>query len=260
MGHRVPLNDVARIVKDVGPNQIGREQLQRKLVVSCNTAGRDLGSVVRDIQRVVDPLLLRAPGYRVEYGGQFESAAQANRILLGVSALVIVGIACLLNMAFGSLRDTFLILLNLPLALIGGILGVWISGGILSVASIIGFITVFGIATRNGILLVSHIRHLQKFEGVRDLAEAVRRGALERLVPILMTALASGLALVPIALSGDRPGNEIQTPMAIVILFGLMSSMTLNIFLVPALYLRFGKPTAAVGSTESSGPPTSVLS
>jgi Cu/Ag efflux pump CusA len=133
--------------------------------------------------------------------------------------------------------------LNLPLALIGGVAGVFVGGGVLSVASLIGFITVFGIATRNGIMLVSHIRHLQEHEGVADFREAVRRGAMERLVPILMTALAAGLALVPLALGGEKPGNEIQTPMAIVILFGLLTSMVLNMVLVPALYLELGRPS-----------------
>jgi Cu/Ag efflux pump CusA len=154
----------------------------------------------------------------------------------------VLGIALLLNLAFGSARDAFLIMVNLPLALIGGLIGVWLSGGVLSVASLIGFITVFGIATRNGIMLVSHIRHLQEREGVSDFREAVRRGAMERLVPILMTALAAGLALIPLAIGGGKPGNEIQTPMAIVILFGLLTSMVLNVLIVPALYLRFGKP------------------
>ena len=134
-------------------------------------------------------------------------------------------------------------MLNLPLALIGGVAGVFVGGGELSVASLIGFITVFGIATRNGIMLVSHIRHLQEHEGVADFREAVRRGAMERLVPILMTALAAGLALVPLALGGEKPGNEIQTPMAIVILFGLLTSMVLNMVLVPALYLELGRPS-----------------
>lgn len=148
----------------------------------------------------------------------------------------------MLYAGFRSLRDTLLIMLNLPLALIGGVLGVAVSGGTLSVASLIGFITVFGVAARNGIMLVSHIRHLQLVEGVTSFSEAVRRGAIERLAPILMTALAAGLALVPLALRGDRPGNEILSPMASVIVFGLASATLLNMALVPALYLRFGRP------------------
>jgi Cu/Ag efflux pump CusA len=180
-------------------------------------------------------------GYRVEYGGQFESAEHAGTFLIVVGALVVVGIGFLLYLAFASVRDALLIMANLPLALIGGVAGVLIAGGTVSVASLIGFITVFGIATRNGIMLVSHIRHLQEHEGVADFREAVFRGAMERLAPILMTALAAGLALIPLALGGGKPGNEIQTPMAIVILFGLLTSMLLNMLVVPALYLRFGR-------------------
>jgi Cu/Ag efflux pump CusA len=244
-GAKVPLHSLARIQKDTGPNLILREQVERKIVVQCNVAGRDVTSVVQDIQRLVNPVLAAAPGYRVEYAGQFESAAEASRILTLVGVAVIVGIAFLLYLAFRSARDATLIMLNLPLALIGGVVGVFASGGVLSVASLIGFITVFGIATRNGIMLVSHIRHLQQQEGVRDFREAVFRGAMERLIPIFMTALAAGLALIPLALGGGKPGNEIQTPMAIVILFGLLTSMVLNMVIVPALYLRFGRPATA---------------
>ena len=241
-GVRVPLRELAEILKDTGPNAISREQVERKIVVSCNVAGRDIASVVRDCEEVIAPIIATVPGYRVEFGGQFESAAAAGRILVLVGLAVVVGIGFLLHLAFRSARDAALVMLNLPLALIGGVAGVFISGGVLSVASLIGFITVFGIATRNGIMLVSHIRHLQEHEGVTDFREAVRRGALERLVPILMTALSAGLALIPLALGGDKPGNEIQTPMAIVILFGLLTSMVLNMIIVPAMYFRLGRP------------------
>jgi CzcA family heavy metal efflux pump len=244
-GAKVPLRTLARIIKDTGPNTISREQVERKIVVSANVAGRDVTSVVRDIQKLVKPLVAAQAGYRVDYGGQFESAASASRALLLLGVAVVIGIGFLLHLAFGSARDAALVMLNLPLALIGGVAGVFAGGGVLSVASLIGFITVFGIATRNGIMLVSHIRHLQEKEGVRDLREAVFRGSLERLAPILMTALAAGLALIPLALSGGRPGNEIQTPMALVILFGLLTSMLLNMVVVPALYLRFGRPVKA---------------
>ena len=240
-GAKVPLRSLARILRDSGPNQILREQVERKIVVQCNVAGRDVTGVVRDIQKLVNPIVSAAPGCRAEYAGQFESAAEAGRTLMLVSLGVIIGIGFLLYLAFNSTRDAALIMLNLPLALIGGVAGVFVSGGVLSVASLIGFITVFGIATRNGIMLVSHVRHLQEHEGVSDFREAVRRGAMERLVPILMTGLAAGLSLIPLALGGEKPGNEIQTPMAIVILFGLLSSMILNMLIVPALYLRFGK-------------------
>ena len=251
-GAKVPLSTLARIVKDSGPNTVSREQVERKIVVQCNVAGRDVTGVVKDCQRLIDPIITSASGYRVEYAGQFESAAEANRLLVILGLVVVIGIGFLLHLAFGSARDAALVMLNLPLALIGGVAGVFVSGGVLSVASVIGFITVFGIATRNGIMLVSHIRHLQEHEGVTDFTEAVRRGAMERLVPILMTALAAGLALIPLAIGGGKPGNEIQTPMAIVILFGLLTSMILNMLIVPALYLRFGR------AVTSSRQPTSI--
>jgi Cu/Ag efflux pump CusA len=180
------------------------------------------------------------PGYHVEYGGQFESAEQASHTLLLLGSGVMAGIFLLLFMAFRSTRDALLVMLNLPLAMIGGVLGVYVSGGILSVAAIIGFITLFGIATRNGVMMIAHIRHLIDNGIVPDALTAVTRGAEERLVPILMTALAAGLALVPLALSAGKPGSEIQAPMAVVILFGLLTSTALNMFVVPALYLRFG--------------------
>ncbi len=243
-GAKIPLRTVARVYKDTGPNTISRENVERKIVVMCNVSGRDVGSVVEEIRRRVDPIVAAEPGYRVEYGGQFEAAQEASRRLLFLGVAVVIGIGFLLHLAFGSARDAVLVMLNLPLALIGGVVGVFVSGGVLSIASIIGLIAVFGIATRNGIILVSHIRHLQVHEGVTDLREAVFRGALERLAPVLMTALTTGLALIPLALGGGEPGNEIQTPMAIVVLFGLLSSMLLNMIVVPALYLRFGRPLA----------------
>lgn len=243
-GAKVPLKTLADVQKVTGPNAISREGVERKIVVMSNVAGRDVASVVSDIRAKVDPLL--PAGYRVEYGGQFEAAEGAGRLLALLSVGVILGIGLILHTAFGSVRDALLVMVNLPLALIGGVVGVFLSGGVLSIASIIGFITVFGIATRNGIMLVSHIRHLHEKEGVGDFREAVHRGSLERLAPILMTALAAGLALIPLALGGGKPGNEIQTPMAVVVLFGLLSSMLLNMLVVPALYLRFGRSTGGV--------------
>ena len=210
-----------------------RENVQRRIVVQSNVSGRDLRSVVNDIQARVGQNVRLPQGYHVEYGGQFESEAQASTQLLWLSLGVVIAIFFILSAAFGSSRDGLLIMLNLPLALIGGVLGVYLAGGVLSVASIVGFITLFGIATRNGIMLVSHIRHLQEQEGVTDFRTAVIRGAAERLVPILMTALAAGLALVPIALSAGEPGSEIQAPMAMVIMFGLASSTALNMIVVP---------------------------
>ncbi len=244
-GNKVRLRELTELRRDSGPNAISREQVQRKIVVMCNVADRDTASVVADVRAVVDPLIATEPGYSVEYGGQFEAAEKAGRLLSLLGAAVVVGIGFLLHLAFGNARDALFVMVNLPLALIGGVAGVMVSGGSLSVASVIGFITVFGIAARNGIMLVSHFRHLQEHEGVTDFREAVRRGAEERLAPILMTALATALALLPLALGGGKPGNEIQTPMAIVILGGLSTSMLLNMILVPALYLRFGRPVGA---------------
>ena len=239
-GARIPLSALADIRNDRAPYYITRENVQRKMVVMANVAGRDLASVVDDIRRNVAAQVKLPAGYHVEYGGQFESAEEAGRTLLFLGVGVIVGIFLLLFVAFRTARDALLVMLNLPLAIIGGVIGVFAAGGVLSVASIIGFITLFGIVTRNGVMMIAHIHHLVEHEGVGDATEAVRRGAEERLVPILMTALAAGLALVPLALAAGQPGSEIQSPMAIVILFGLGSSTLLNMIVVPALYLRFG--------------------
>lgn len=197
--------------------------------------------MVKDTRQRIEANIALPSGYHVEYGGQFESAEAASRTLLLLGALVIVGIFLLLYLAFDSTRDALLVMLNLPLALLGGVAGVWLSGGVLSVASIIGFITLFGIATRNGVMLIAHIHQLARVEGVADPIERVRRGAIERLVPTVMTALATALALVPLTLSAGQPGSEIQAPMAIVILAGLLSSTVLNMIVLPALYLRFGQ-------------------
>ena len=239
-GARIPLSALADIRNDRAPYYITRENVQRKMVVMANVAGRDLASVVDDIRRNVAAQVKLPAGYHVEYGGQFESAEEAGRTLLFLGVGVVVGIFLLLFVAFRTARDALLVMLNLPLAIIGGVIGVFAAGGVLSVASIIGFITLFGIVTRNGVMMIAHIHHLVEHEGVGDATEAVRRGAEERLVPILMTALAAGLALVPLALAAGQPGSEIQSPMAIVILFGLGSSTLLNMIVVPALYLRFG--------------------
>jgi CzcA family heavy metal efflux pump len=238
---QVPLSAVATIERDRGPNFIMRENVQRRLVVQCNVSGRDLRSVVDDIRTRISQAVTLPQGYHIEYGGQFDSAARASRQLLWLSLGVVVAIFFVLTSAFGSARDAWLIMLNLPLALIGGVMGVYLAGGVLSVASLVGFITLFGIATRNGIMLISHIRHLRENDGVADFHTAIVRGATERLVPILMTALSAGLALVPIAMSMGEPGSEIQAPMATVILFGLLSSTALNMIVVPVLYDRFGR-------------------
>ncbi len=239
---QVPLSAVADIQQERVPNLISRENVQRKIVVMCNVAERDVGGVVDDIRRSVTDSVELPQGYYVEYGGQFESATETNRRLLLIGCIVVLVIGFLLHLAFRSARDAGLIMVNFPLALIGGVAGVLASGETLTVASLIGFITVFGIAARNGIMLVSHVRHLQLHEGVADYREAVRRGAMERLAPIVMTALAAGLALIPLALRGEKPGTEILTPMAVVILFGLLSSTFLNMIVLPTLLLRLGLP------------------
>jgi Cu/Ag efflux pump CusA len=246
LGGKVPLAMLAEVKKDLGPNTISREDVQRKIVVSSNVAGRDLQGVVRDIQRNVAKNVPLPQGYYVTYGGQFESADEASQTIGLLSVLVIGGIVLLLMAALRSLRDSLIILVNLPLALIGGIFGIFLSGGVLSVASLIGLITLFGIAARNGIMMVSHIRHLMEEEG-EIFESAVERGAIERLSPILMTALCAGLALLPLVLRGGEPGSEILTPMATVILAGLFSSTALNMIVVPALYLRFGGPAVEKG-------------
>jgi len=244
-GALVPLRALASLSEERTPNYVSREDVQRKIAVTCNVAGRDVAGVVADVQAALAADGGLPPGYRVEYGGQFESAEETGRLLTVLGAGVVVAIAGLLYLLFRSLRDTLLVLLNLPLALAGGILGVALMGGTLTVAALIGFIAVFGVAARNGIMLVAHVRHLQAHEGERDFRAAVRRGALERLCPILMTALAAGLALVPLALRGEEPGSEILTPMAVVILAGLLSATLLNVLLVPAITLRHGRPLAA---------------
>jgi Cu/Ag efflux pump CusA len=245
-GAKVPLRAVAQLAPSTGPNLISREDVERKIVVMCNVSGRDVASVVADVRALVDPIVADSQGYRVEYGGQFEAAEDAGRMLLLLGLGVVLGIALILHLALGSARDAFLVMLNLPLALIGGVAAVALTSGVLSVASLIGFITVFGIAARNGIMLVTHVRHLQLEEGVTSMREAVMRGALERVAPILMTALAAGLALIPLALAGEEPGNEIQSPMAVVILGGLLTSTALNMLVVPAIYLRYGRPAVHV--------------
>jgi CzcA family heavy metal efflux pump len=246
-GDTVPIRVLADVRREMGANMILRENVQRRIVVSCNVSGRDLGSVVEDIQAAVARQVPMPDGYRVEYGGQFESQQSATQRLMILGGAAVAGLFMMLVLAFGRTRDALLIMLNLPLALIGGVAGVFLAGGVLSVASIIGFITLFGIATRNGIMLVSHIRHLIDAEGVQDFREAVERGAHERVIPILMTAMTAGLALIPLGLSGGEAGSEIQTPMAIVILCGLTTSTLLNMVVVPTLYLRYAGPPTATG-------------
>ena len=235
-GGRVPVSAVADVREDRSPNFISRENVQRKITVTANVAGRDLGSVVEDVQNAVGSRVTLPNGYRIEYSGQFESSQQAASLLFWLSIAVVIAMFFILAAAFGSSSLAALIMVNLPLALIGGVAGVFWSGGVLSIASIIGLIALLGIAARNGIMLISHIEYLRNEEGVSDLREAVVQGSIDRVVPILMTALCTGLALVPVALGAGEPGSEIQAPMATVIIFGLISSTALNMLVVPAAY------------------------
>lgn len=238
-GQKVPLSYVADIRSVTGPNTINRENVQRKIVISANVSERDLRSVVNEIQDRVEANIRLPEGYHIEYGGQFESGAAPSRTLLLTSLMSLLVIFMLLYNEFKDVKESGVILLNLPLALIGGVIILWLTSGEISIPAIIGFISLFGIATRNGMLLISHYTHLRG-EGM-GLRESVIQGSLDRLNPILMTALSSALALIPLALNGDLPGNEIQSPMATVILGGLLTSTFLNGFIIPIVYLIMNK-------------------
>ena len=233
-GQRIPVSYVADVVSTVGPNTVSRENVKRKIVISANTSGRDLRGVVNDVQAIIDAEVKLPEGYHVEYGGQFESEQSASRTLLLTSLMSVVVIFLLLYMQFKNASQSGVILLNLPLALIGGVFALMLTSGEISIPAIIGFISLFGIATRNGMLLISHYNDLRE-SGI-SLRESILQGSLDRLNPILMTALTSALALIPLALRGDLPGNEIQSPMAQVILGGLLTSTFLNAFIVPIVY------------------------
>lgn len=234
-GNKIPLSYVADVVSSMGPNTINRENVKRKIVISANTSGRDLRSVVNDIQQIVDKEITLPEGYHIEYGGQFESEQAASRVLLLTSMMSIVVIFLLLYMQFKNAAQSGVILLNLPLALIGGVFALLLTTDEVSIPAIIGFISLFGIATRNGMLLISHYNLLREEQGM-SVRESIVQGSLDRLNPILMTALSSALALIPLALRGDLPGNEIQSPMAKVILGGLLTSTFLNAFIIPIVY------------------------
>jgi CzcA family heavy metal efflux pump len=245
------LQHVARVEKTLGPNLINRENGERRMLVTANVAGRDLVGAAQEVQRVVDAAVQPPPGYRIELGGQFDSEARATRTLLALSGLVLIAVIALLGFALGSLRDALLVLVNLPLALIGGVVAVALGGGLLTLASTVGFVTLFGIASRNGVLMVTHIRQL--IDQDLDFTEAVVQGSVNRLIPILMTALAAALALIPLVAAAGEPGNEIQAPMAAVILGGLVSSTLLNLLIVPTLFARFGARTVTRPTARSAG-------
>ena len=236
---RIPLSYVAEVQSAMGPNSISRENVKRKVVISANTHGRDLRSVVNDIQERVSTHVTLPEGYHIEYGGQFESEQAASNTLLLTSLISIVVIFLLIYLEFKNARESAVILLNLPLALIGGVFALWITSGEVSIPAIIGFISLFGIATRNGMLLISEYNRLRNEE--LSLHDSIVEGSLDRLNPILMTALSSALAMIPLAMNGDLPGNEIQSPMAQVILGGLLTSTLLNGFIIPIVYQMMHK-------------------
>jgi CzcA family heavy metal efflux pump len=258
-GAKVPLSQIAYVRIDQGPNTINRENVQRRIIIQSNVSGRDLGSVIDEIRGKITRNVALPQGYFVQYGGQFEAQEQAARKITIMSIVAIAGIFLLLYLALGSMRLALLVMANLPLALIGGVVMVFVSGGTLSIASLIGFITLFGIATRNGIMLITHYQHLLHEEHV-PFREAIVRGSLERLSPILMTALVTAVGLVPLALGVNQPGKEIQQPMAVVILGGIVTSTFLNMIVIPALYLKFGegavraRETVEYPSTEAVAP------
>ncbi|MCI0530203.1 MAG: efflux RND transporter permease subunit, partial [Nitrospira sp.] len=254
-GVKLPLRRVADIAVENGPNTINRENVSRRMLVQCNVDGRDVVGFVNEVKQRVREKVQFPTGYYVEYSGQFQSQAQAQREILLLSMVSAVGIFLLLFMSFRSIGLSLLIMTNLPLALIGGIVAAFLSGGVLSVGSMIGFITLFGITTRNGIMLISHYNHLLSEERMPFGEDLILRGAMERLSPILMTALVTGLGLLPIAISVGEPGRELEQPMAVIILGGLVTSTLLNMIVIPVLYHKFGTRTSSKTSQvlETSG-------
>ncbi len=241
-GHRIPLSQLAKVKRDSGPNTINRENVSRRIVVQANVEGRDLNSVVTEVQQRLRPVKAEWPrGYYVEFGGQFQSQQSAMSRILVIGMFTVVGIFMVLNQALKSWRMALQVMVNLPLALVGGVLAVYLTGGVLSVASMVGFITLFGIATRNGIMMLSHYVHLMSVEGMPFGKEIILRGTLERLSPVLMTALAAALGLLPLAISQGEPGKELLQPIAVVILGGLVSSTLLDQIVTPALFWLVGR-------------------
>jgi Cu/Ag efflux pump CusA len=239
LGTHVPLRDVAEVAIVPAPNEIKREGASRRIDVTCEVKGRDLGSVAREVEAKVRKLDFPRE-YHPEFLGEYAAREESRRRLMALAALSLLGVLLIIHADFRTLRLSALVFITLPFALIGGVFGAVMGGGVLTLGSLVGFVTVLGIAARNGIMLVSHYRHLEEEEGEPFGLNLVVRGSLERLAPILMTALATGLALVPLAVAGNKPGHEIEHPMAVVILGGLVTSTVLNLFLMPSLYLAFG--------------------
>jgi Cu/Ag efflux pump CusA len=239
-GGQAPLGEVAEIAIEPAPNEIKREGAARRIDITCNAEGRDLGSLARQIEQRVGGIRFQ-PGYHREFLGEYAARQESQRHLLMLAGISLVGILVLLHVEFGSWRLAWLVFLTLPFALIGGVLGAFFGGGILSLGSLVGFVTVLGVAARNGIMLLSHYQYLEEVEKEPFGANLILRGAQERLEPILMTALCAGLGLLPLVVAGNKPGHEIEFPMAVVILGGLVTSTLLNLVLMPALYALFGK-------------------
>jgi CzcA family heavy metal efflux pump len=245
-GTQVRLGDVADVAVVPAPNEIKRENASRRLDITCNVEGRDLGAVANEIEGKVREISFSRE-YHPEFLGEYAARQESIRRLYSLASLALIGIVLLLYVDFQSWRPTLIVALTIPFALVGGVVAVWTTGGVLSLGSVVGFVTVLGIAARNGIMMVSHFRHLEQGEGEPFGIGLVLRGAQERLSPILMTALATGLALVPLVVAGNKPGHEIEYPLAVVIVGGLCTSTLLNLFLVPALYVRFGRPISEDG-------------
>ncbi|MBW4697772.1 MAG: CusA/CzcA family heavy metal efflux RND transporter [Aphanocapsa lilacina HA4352-LM1] len=246
-GQKIPLSQVAAVILDKGPNTINRQNVSRRIVVAANAGGRDIGSLITEAREKISQQVPLPDGYYIDYGGQFEAQERATRELILFGMLALLGVAVLLYLAVRSVRSTLLILANLPLAFIGGIIAVWLGGGVLSVASLVGFITLFGIANRNGVILVT--TYQQRMAAGESFDEAIEAGSVERLSPVLMTALTAALAMVPLMV-GSGAGKEILQPLATVVFGGLFTSTALTLVVIPALFERFGERTAPVISEQ----------
>ena len=262
-GTQIPVSAVADIERIPGPNQVLRENTQRRIVVQSNTAGRDLGSVVRDMQQRIKAQVQLPEGYFIEYGGQFEAQQEATKRLSILTVFSLIAIFFLLLKALGDWRSALQVMVNIPLALIGAIFALLLTGGVFSVATLVGFISLVGITSRNGIMMISHYLHLVREEGEEFNEQMIIRGSLERLVPVLMTALTAGLSLIPLVLAAGQPGKEILHPLAVVVLGGILTSTLLDQLVTPAVFFKFGKPVAdrmirerearATGGTDEFG-------
>ena len=254
-GRVLPLSQLATVQEAKGPNQINREGVQRRIYIAANVTGRDLVGAVQELQRKIAEKMPLPPGYYVTYGGQFESQASASRLISILSVISLVGMFIVLYAHFKSAMFAFQIMLNIPMAVIGSVAGVWLMGGTMSIATMVGFITLAGIAARNGIMMISHYLHLMREEGESFTKEMIVRGTQERLVPVLMTALTAGLALIPLIIAADEPGREILHPVAVVIFSGIFTSTLLDFIVTPLVFWRFGKKSAerlAASGTHSS--------